>query len=105
MFVIPSMHVEPDASRTNAALVAAAVQDWEQAGFQRVQLVIGLADQRLPNERILSEVLRDVNCPIQVAGRFEATEEIDAALEAGAEFIVLGTRALDDFEWLASVAD
>jgi phosphoribosylformimino-5-aminoimidazole carboxamide ribotide isomerase len=104
MFVIPSMNLEPDASRSYAATVAVAVQDWERAGFSRVQLALGPVDRPLPDERVLEELLRDLHCPTQVAGRFEATEDIDTALGAGAAFVVLGTRALDEFDWLASVA-
>jgi len=104
MFVIPSMSLEADASRADAAAVADVVRDWERAGFSRVQFTLGAADRPLPDQRILEELLRDVQCPTQVAGRFEATEDIDVALAAGAEFVVLGGRALDEFDWLAAVA-
>lgn len=104
MFVIPSMQLHPDASRAYAATVGGAVLEWERAGFSRVQLSVGSADGQLPDERVLEELLRDLQCPIQVAGHFQATEEIDAALAAGAEFVVLGTRALDEPDWLSSVA-
>jgi phosphoribosylformimino-5-aminoimidazole carboxamide ribotide isomerase len=105
MFVIPSIQIQPDASRAQAAAVAAAVLEWERAGFTRVQLALGRADEPLPVERVLEEALRDLHCPIQVAGRFEATEEIDAALGAGAEFVVLGARALDEPDWLSAVTE
>src|SRR3954469_23177154 len=104
MFVIPSVSLEPDVSRSSAASLAEVVQDWERAGFSRVQLALGSVDRPLPDERILEALLRDLHCSVQVSGRFETTEEIDAALAAGAEFVVLGTRALDEFDWLASVA-
>jgi phosphoribosylformimino-5-aminoimidazole carboxamide ribotide isomerase len=105
MFVIPSIRVEPDPSRSYAAAIASAVEGWERAGFPRVQLTLKPFDRALPGERVLEELLRDVHSPTQMAGRFEATEEIDTALMAGAEFVVLGSRALDEFDWLASVAD
>jgi phosphoribosylformimino-5-aminoimidazole carboxamide ribotide isomerase len=104
MFIIPSMPVEPDGSRAYAAAMAEAVQDWDRAGFPRVQLTLGSVDRPLPDERVLEEILRDVHSPIQVGGRFETTEEIDSALAAGAELVILGTRALDELDWLSSVA-
>ena len=104
MFVIPSMRLEADASRAYAAAVAEAVLDWEQTGFSRVQLAIRPVERPLLDERLFEELLRDVHCPTQVAGRFEGTDEIDAALGAGAAFVVLGSRALDEFDWLESVA-
>jgi phosphoribosylformimino-5-aminoimidazole carboxamide ribonucleotide (ProFAR) isomerase len=103
MFVIPSLRLEPDASRAYATAIADAVEEWERSGFTRVQLSLSGVDRRPPDERILEEILRDIHSPIQVAGRFEGTEEIDAALAAGAEFVVLTGRALDEFDWLSSV--
>lgn len=104
MFIIPSMSLEPDPSRSYANAVAEAVHEWERAGFSRVQLALGPVDRPIPDERVLEDLLRDIHSPIQVTGRFEATEEIDAALSAGAEFVVLGARALDEFDWLTSVS-
>ena len=104
MLIIPSISLDPDPTRASAAVAADSVRELERQGFSRVQLALGPVDGRLPDERMIEEILRDVNCPSQVTGRFEATEEIDAALSAGAGFVVLGSRALDEFDWLASVA-
>lgn len=102
MFVIPSLDLEPDLSRAYAAGVAEMINGWEQVGFNRVQLVVGSPDRSLPDQRLLEDILRDVQCPAQVTGKFEASEEIDVALSAGADFVVLGPRALDELDWLAS---
>lgn len=104
MLVIPSLDLVPDFSRPYAASVTEMIHGWEQAGFNRVQLVAGQADRSLPDQRLLEEILRDAQCPAQVAGKFEASEEIDAVLSAGADFVVLGPRALDELDWLAAAA-
>ena len=104
MLVIPSLDLVPDFSRPYAASVTEMIHGWEQAGFNRVQLVVGQADRSLPDQRLLEEILRDAQCPAQVAGKFEASEEIDAVLSAGADFVVLGPRALDELDWLAAAA-
>ena len=104
MFVIPSVNLEPDASRSYATGIANAVQDLEQTGFTRVQLVLGPVDRRLSDFRVIEEVVREAQCPIQVLGRFETTEDIDDILSAGADLVVLGPRALDELEWMSSVA-
>jgi phosphoribosylformimino-5-aminoimidazole carboxamide ribonucleotide (ProFAR) isomerase len=104
MLVIPSLDLDPDISRAYASSVAHTIHVWERFGFGRVQLVMGPPNRALPDERFLEEALRDTHCITQIAGRFEATEEIDSALAGGADFIVLGTRALDEMDWLASVA-
>jgi phosphoribosylformimino-5-aminoimidazole carboxamide ribonucleotide (ProFAR) isomerase len=104
MIVIPSMQVEPDSSRSYANGVSEVVQSWERDGFTRMQLALRQVDRSQPAERVLEEVLRDVQCAVQVSGRFDTTEDIDSALETGAGFIVLGSRALDELDWLSSVA-
>src|ERR1044071_6154888 len=98
MFIIPSMSLEPEASRPYASAVAMAVQEWDRAGFRRVQLALGPVDRPVPDERVLEDMLRDVHSTIQMSGRFESSEEVDGALAGGAEFIVLGPRALDEFD-------
>jgi phosphoribosylformimino-5-aminoimidazole carboxamide ribonucleotide (ProFAR) isomerase len=105
MFVIPSLSLEPDASRAYATAIANAVEEWERAGFSRIQLSLSGFHRQIPDERILEELLRDLHGPIQVSARFAATEGIDVALAAGAEFVVLGGRALDEFDWLSAVAE
>ena len=102
MLVIPSVDLEPEFSRVYAAAVVELIRDLEQTGFGRVQLAAG-PDRNAPDDRLIEEILRDVHCITQVAGRFESSEEIDGALGAGADFVVLGTRALDEMDWLESV--
>jgi phosphoribosylformimino-5-aminoimidazole carboxamide ribotide isomerase len=105
MFVIPSLQLAADTSRSYVDGVAAMMRGWEEAGFSRIQLVLPPGNDPRGDQRLLEEVLRDPQCSTQVAGRFEAGEDVDAALSAGAELVVLGSRALDDFDWLASIAD
>jgi phosphoribosylformimino-5-aminoimidazole carboxamide ribonucleotide (ProFAR) isomerase len=105
MLIIPSLDLPADSGRDFARSAATAIQDWERAGFTRVQLVAESSPNQ-PNQdfRVVEEVLRDAHCPIQVAGRFETTEEIDDAISAGAGLIVLSGRAIDELDWLASVS-
>jgi phosphoribosylformimino-5-aminoimidazole carboxamide ribotide isomerase len=42
---------------------------------------------------------------IQVAGGVQSSEQIERLADAGASRVVLGGRALDEFDWLADVAD
>jgi phosphoribosylformimino-5-aminoimidazole carboxamide ribotide isomerase len=104
MIVIPALDLQNDSSRSYSTAVAETIVGWEQAGFARVQLTAGSLDHHGPNTRVIEDILRDVHCPIQVAGRFETSEDIDAALAAGAGYVVLGDRALVEIDWLASAA-
>ena len=105
MLIIPSLDLPADSRRDFTRSAANTIQDWERGGFTRVQLVAESPPNQ-PNQgfRVVEEVLRDAHCPIQVAGRFETTEEIDDAISAGAGLIVLSGRAIDELDWLASVS-
>ncbi len=104
MLVIPALDIRPDASRAYTASIAETIGSWEQAGFTRVQLTIASGDRPLFGTTVIEEILRDVQCSVQVAGLFETSEDIDGALSDGAANVILGSRALDELDWLASAA-
>ena len=104
MLVIPALDLQADSSRSYVASVATRIVDWEQAGFGRVHLKVNSNDRLGPDTRLIEDILREVHCPIQVAGRFETSDDIDGAISAGATIVVLGSRALDELDWLSSAA-
>ena len=103
MLIIPSLQLEADTSRSYAASVAEAVLGWERNGYQRIQLVAPGTDRSAFDPRAVEEILRDHHCTVQIAGPIESGDDVDAILAAGAEFVVLGARALDEPDWLSSV--
>jgi phosphoribosylformimino-5-aminoimidazole carboxamide ribotide isomerase len=104
MLIIPSLQLEPDFNRVYAGSVAETLLDWERSGFQRAQVVLSGSDRLASDSRMVEEILRDHHCPVQVSGPIESGDDIEVVLAAGAAFVVLGTRALDEPDWLSSVA-
>jgi phosphoribosylformimino-5-aminoimidazole carboxamide ribonucleotide (ProFAR) isomerase len=105
VLIIPSLDVQPGATRGYALTLADRIHDWEHAGFGRTQLTISGPRDVSPDLRVLEDILREVQCPTQVAAALESTDDIDTALGAGAGFVVLSGRALEEMDWLASVSD
>lgn len=105
MIIIPAIdlphpdHFRPDQARHPRDLV----QEWEWLGFQRVHLVEPEATDRRPlNRRQAEELLRDIHVDIQVAGDIRSADDVEVLIAAGATGVVLGSRAIDEPEWLAS---
>lgn len=83
----------------------AAAERWYACGFGALHVVdldaaLGTGDNAAVVERILSAT----GAEIQVGGGIRDDARADALLGAGAERIVVGTRALDEPGWLARLA-
>lgn len=80
-------------------------REWARYGFRRLHVVdLDAATGRGSNQELVSELLRDAAAEVQVGGGIRSTEQIDDALSRGATAVVVGTRALEDTDWLARVA-
>lgn len=81
-------------------------QRWVAAGFTRLHLVdLDAATGRGNNRELLREIITRGGVPAQVGGGVRDGEAIDALLEDGADRVVVGTRGVEDPEWLARQAD
>ncbi len=79
---------------------------WTGYGFHRLHVVdLDAATGRGSNRSIVRDLLADAATPVQVGGGIRTTEEIESLLSDGAERIVVGTRAVDDQDWLREIAD
>lgn len=84
----------------------AVAQHWSDIGFTTLHVVdldaaLGQGDNVGPIARILALPGLEVT----IGGGVRTADQIDALLEAGASRIVVGTRAIEDPEWLESVAN
>jgi phosphoribosylformimino-5-aminoimidazole carboxamide ribotide isomerase len=116
MLVVPSIQLRSGvfvASRTRAdddgrstEDPIAAARDWAAAGYQRLQ-VVDLDGATAASQRatLVEEISRNTDLEIQAAGDVSTTDDIERLADAGASLIVLGSRALDDPDWLSRVAD
>ena len=105
MLVIPSLDLDADFSRAYAAGVAGTIHEWERAGFTASSSSSSPPDRALPDERLLDETSF-----VTPTARPRSRESSSRAkksmrrLRPGAAFVVLGTRALDELDWLTSAA-
>ncbi|HEU4631848.1 MAG TPA: 1-(5-phosphoribosyl)-5-[(5-phosphoribosylamino)methylideneamino]imidazole-4-carboxamide isomerase [Gemmatimonadaceae bacterium] len=94
-----------DAERVRLDDPAAVARDWVRAGFQRLHVVdLDAATGRGSNAAVIEELLREVAVPVQVGGGVRSAERVEALLELGAARVVVGTRALEEPDWLAELA-
>jgi phosphoribosylformimino-5-aminoimidazole carboxamide ribotide isomerase len=78
---------------------------WVQSGFRRLHVVdLDAATGRGDNSEVVRELLRDQPVPVQVGGGVRSPDDIRELREMGAEWIVVGTRALEDVGWLEDAA-
>ena len=83
----------------------AVARDWTQLGFNRLHVVdLDAATGVGSNLPLIEEILRDVSVDVQVGGGIRSTDAIEQLFRAGADRVVVGTRAIEDPAWLADVA-
>jgi phosphoribosylformimino-5-aminoimidazole carboxamide ribotide isomerase len=80
-------------------------RSWERYGFNRLHVVdLDAATERGSNLAIVRNLLFDLGIPIQVGGGVRSGDLVEELLEAGAAQVVVGTRAIEEPEWLAGLA-
>jgi len=80
-------------------------REWARYGFRRLHVVdLDAATGRGSNGDIVAELMRDTSAELQVGGGVRSSTQVDELLAAGANAVVVGTRALEDGDWLARLA-
>lgn len=83
----------------------AVARQWTDDGFSRLHVVdLDAATGAGSNSSIIESLLGDTPAEVQVGGGIRATEQIEQLFRAGADRVVVGTRALEEPEWLAKIA-
>ncbi len=81
------------------------LQMWEDCGFTRAHIVdLDAATERGSNAALVRDLVGATSLETQVGGGVRNDESITAMLAAGARYAVLGTRAVEDPQWLERVA-
>lgn len=83
----------------------AVARRWQQAGFPALHVVdldaaLGGGD----NREAIARILASVDVPVQVGGGVRDDAAVEWLIEAGAARVIVGTRAIEDPEWLGRVA-
>jgi phosphoribosyl isomerase A len=95
-----------DAERVRLPDPLAALEQWRGLGFTTFHVVdLDAATGRGTNAGIVSQLLSQPGVTLSVGGGVRTEEHIEQLLAQGAARVVVGTRAVEDAEWLADVAD
>lgn len=79
---------------------------WVDKGARYLHLVdLDSAFGKENNIPVFKRIIRDAGIPAQVGGGIRSTETIDDLISAGADRVVVGTKAVKEPEWLAEMAD
>jgi phosphoribosylformimino-5-aminoimidazole carboxamide ribotide isomerase len=80
-------------------------RSWERYGFSRLHVVdLDAATGRGSNRSVVRSILDEADVPVQVGGGIRSGDLVEELLEAGATNVIVGTRALEEIEWLAGIA-
>ncbi|HET7583954.1 MAG TPA: 1-(5-phosphoribosyl)-5-[(5-phosphoribosylamino)methylideneamino] imidazole-4-carboxamide isomerase [Gemmatimonadaceae bacterium] len=83
----------------------AVAREWCELGFSRLHIVdLDAATGRGNNDAVLRDIISDVPAVTQAGGGVRTDEAVDRLLDTGASFVVLGTRAVEDEDWLGEMA-
>ena len=117
MIVMPAMElrdggcVHPNGSsvtseRSSRIVDAVDVaRGWAHTGFRQLHIVdLDAALNVGSNAAVIEDVIRDGSVDAQAAGGVRSTEAAQRLYEAGAARIVVGSRAVEEPEWLANLA-
>ena len=95
----------PDDERISLPDPVAVARGWRDQGFPTLHVVdldaaLGSGD----NADVIRAIVEESGAEVQVGGGVRSTERAEALLDAGAARLVIGTRALDEPDWLAALA-
>jgi len=78
---------------------------WARHGFSWLHVVdLDAATDRGSNLAVVRDILAETTVPVQVGGGVRSEELVHELVEAGASRIIVGTRALEEEEWIAELA-
>ena len=93
------------AEKVRLADPCAVAQRWTGAGFRRLHVVdLDAATGRGSNRAAIDALINASTVPVQVGGGLRTDDAVAAMLAAGAQRVVLGTRAVNDGAWLGQLA-
>ncbi len=83
----------------------AVARDWTRTGFSRLHIVdLDAATGRGANTDVIRQILHETLVPVQVGGGVRTEAQIGRLIDAGATWVVVGTRAVEDQDWREEMA-
>lgn len=90
-----------DDERVRIADPIAVAQRWQALGFTHLHIVdLDAATDRGSNRDVVRRLLQRNNTNAQVGGGVSTIESIRSLIRDGAQRVVVGTRAIEDLNWL-----
>ena len=94
-----------DAQKVQLDDPPSVARDWIRTGFNRLHIVdLDAATGRGHNTEVIRDLLRDAGVPVQVGGGVRHEARIEQLLDEGADWVVVGTRAVEDEDWRGEMA-
>tara|TARA_Y100000588_G_scaffold385491_1_gene478987 strand:+ start:1228 stop:1953 length:726 start_codon:yes stop_codon:yes gene_type:complete len=80
---------------------------WVEQGATRLHLIDldGAMEGRPVHIDVLSSIAKEINIPIQFGGGIRNEEALKLVIDSGASFVILGTTAVENPEFVKSVAN
>ncbi len=83
----------------------AVAREWARHGFRRLHVVdLDAALAKGSNRELVRDILREQTAEVQVGGGLRTEDAVRDMLDDGAQYAIVGTRALEDMDWLAELA-
>lgn len=83
----------------------AVAKTWARLGFRRIHLVdLDAATGRGSNRSVVKAIVDACGLEVQCGGGVRDVDTLDELLDMGASEVVLGTRAIEDRDWLEEAA-
>lgn len=83
----------------------AIARRWEADGFRGIHVVdLDAAMRTGSNAEVVLSILRSVTCEVQVGGGIRDETQIEDLIREGVTRVVVGTRAIEDRDWLSDIA-
>ena len=78
---------------------------WQAQGAGRIHIIDldGAKSGRPENIEALSRIVKSINIPVQCGGGLRTREDIAAVINAGAKWVILGTRACEDLAFAKEI--
>lgn len=83
----------------------AVARQWANAGFHHLHVAdLDAAMEAGNNSAVITALLDDADMEIHVGGGVRTRDRVDDLLTSGAARVIVGTRAIQDLDWLAEMA-
>lgn len=96
----------PEDERVSLPDPPAVARRWWEAGFGTLHVVdLDAALGRGENRKLVARILQETGAAVQVGGGLRDERIVDEILELGARRVVVGTRAVEEPDWLTGLAE